>query len=212
MSEQGPRRRQARGERRIEQILDATAHLFAEVGYEAATTNAIAARAGMSPGSLYQFFPNKEAIAEALAARYIDQLQLAQETAFGPDLAQMPLDALFDRIVDPFVSFNLANPGFQVLFNDSGVPVRVAKATQQIHDAVVKRVEAMIAARAPTLPAGQRFQSALVSVQLFRALLPLILSAASADERALVIVELKKVLRGYLAPLIGEASPAGPAA
>ena len=40
-----PRRRQARGERRIALLLDTAAEVFAEVGYEAATTNAIAARA-----------------------------------------------------------------------------------------------------------------------------------------------------------------------
>ncbi|WP_207943797.1 helix-turn-helix domain-containing protein, partial [Actinomadura sp. KC345] len=40
----------------------------------AATTNRIAAAAGISPGSLYQFFPNKEAIAEALADRFSTQM------------------------------------------------------------------------------------------------------------------------------------------
>src|SRR6266542_6598743 len=60
-------RRQARGERRIAQLLDAAGEVFATVGYAAATTNAIAAQAGVSPGTLYQFFPNKQAMAEALA-------------------------------------------------------------------------------------------------------------------------------------------------
>lgn len=209
MSEHQPRRRRARGERRIEQTLDAAAQVFAEAGYDAATTNAIAARAGMSPGSLYQFFPNKEAIAEALAARYIDQLRLTQEMAFGADLAQMPLAELLNRVVDPFVSFNLANPAFQVLFNAPGLPRRLATATSQLHDAVRERVDAMIALRAPALPAGQRARSAEVSVQIFRALLPLVMSAASADEQQMVITELKKVLAGYLAPLIGGAPSSG---
>jgi AcrR family transcriptional regulator len=61
-----PRRRQVRGQQRMELVLDVAAQVFAEVGFEAATTNAIAARAGMSPGSPYQFFPNKDAIAKAL--------------------------------------------------------------------------------------------------------------------------------------------------
>src|SRR5262252_3918482 len=65
-----PRRRQARGQRRIDLLLDVAALVFAEVGFEAATTNVIAARAGISPGSLYRFFPNKDAIAEALADRF----------------------------------------------------------------------------------------------------------------------------------------------
>jgi AcrR family transcriptional regulator len=67
LAARGQKRRQARGQRRIDQLLDVAARVFAEVGFEAATTNGIAARAGVSPGSLYQFFPNKDAMAEALA-------------------------------------------------------------------------------------------------------------------------------------------------
>lgn len=203
MADQRPRRRQARGMRRIEQILAAAAQVFADVGYEAATTNAIAARAKMSPGSLYQFFPHKEAIAEALADRYVEQLTLAQATAFSANLADVSLDELLDHIVDPLVRFNIANPGFQVLFADAGVPRQVASAPLRLHDAVLGRVEAMMAARAPDLPADQRTRAAVVSVQIFRAVLPLVLSAGT-EEQGAIIGELKKVLRGYLAPLIGE--------
>lgn len=64
-----PRRRQARGERRIAQLLDAAASVFCTSGYTAASTNAIAREAGVSPGTLYQFFPNKEAIAVELGGR-----------------------------------------------------------------------------------------------------------------------------------------------
>src|SRR4051812_43963566 len=71
-------RRQPRGERRIDQILLAAGVVFARVGYERATTNAIAAEAGISPGSLYQFFPNKEAIAGALETRYAEQMRNAR--------------------------------------------------------------------------------------------------------------------------------------
>lgn len=202
MSDQHPQRRQARGQRRIEQALDAAADVFVEVGYEAATTNAIAARAGMSPGSLYQFFQNKEEIATALAERYINQLQLAQQTAFSADFVHVSLDDLLDHIIDPLISFNIANPGFQVLFADPAVPQRLSRATQHLHDAVLKRVEAMIEARVPQLPENQRTLSAEVSVQLFRALLPLVLSSKAVAREA-VIIELKKALKGYLTPVIG---------
>jgi AcrR family transcriptional regulator len=196
------RRRQARGERRIDQALDAAALVFAEAGYEAATTNAIAARAGMSPGSLYQFFENKEAVAEALAARYEAELGLARQAAFTPEMATLSLDTLLDTVVDPLVRFNIANPGFQALFADPGVPERLASSTRRLHAAVQAQVEAMVAARAPELPDERRARCATVSVQLFRAMLPLIL-AASGQEREAVVADLKSVLRGYLGPIIG---------
>ncbi|HSB53997.1 MAG TPA: helix-turn-helix domain-containing protein, partial [Gemmatimonadales bacterium] len=67
--------RQERGERRVEEILDAAAAVIAEGGVEAATTNAIAERAGSSVGSLYHFFPHKDAIVLALAERYEAELR-----------------------------------------------------------------------------------------------------------------------------------------
>ena len=117
-SDAQPKRRQARGEQRIQLLLDVAEQLFAEFGFEATTTNAIAARAGMSPGSLYQFFPNKDAIAEALATRYLEQLRATQAYSFAPEIVHLPLDALIDRVVDPSCAFHLAHPGFWTLFVD----------------------------------------------------------------------------------------------
>ena len=53
--------KQKRGQQRVEQILDAAARLIVAEGYENVSTNAIAKEANTSIGSLYQFFPNKDA-------------------------------------------------------------------------------------------------------------------------------------------------------
>src|SRR5581483_4705893 len=66
---------QARSQARVQKILEAAAEVGAEVGYDAATTNAIAARAETSIGSLYQFFPNKAALMHALALSYMAELR-----------------------------------------------------------------------------------------------------------------------------------------
>src|ERR1700719_1418410 len=63
-----------RGKVRVAALLDAGASLFAEKGYEAATMTEVALRAGASIGSLYQFFPSKEVLAEALFNRYIEHV------------------------------------------------------------------------------------------------------------------------------------------
>jgi AcrR family transcriptional regulator len=70
-----PRRkpRQVRAELTRERILIAAAHVFAEHGYAAGTTNRIAERAGISIGSLYQYFPNKDAILATLLVQHIDR-------------------------------------------------------------------------------------------------------------------------------------------
>lgn len=194
-----PRRRLARGERRIELLLDVAAEVFAEIGFEAATTNAIAARAGVSPGSLYQFFPNKDAIAEALADRFVERLRTTQ-AIFGPEIEYLPLDELIDHVIDPLVAFHIAHPGFQALFSGSIVSPRLAGATQGFLQAVVRRVEAMFAVRAPGLSTERRARCARVSVELVRALLPLVV-ASDPTERDAMITELKAAQRGYLAPI-----------
>jgi AcrR family transcriptional regulator len=195
------RRRQARGERRIALLLEAAAQVFAETGYEAATTNAIAARAGVSPGSLYQFFSNKEAMAEALAARFVDQLQAIHGADPAPDLTREPLARLVDRLVDSMVAFNVANPAFQALLKGPDAPHAMARASQHLHEVGLNRIDTMLAAVAPQLSSEDRRRHAQVCKHVSKALLPLIL-AAEQPERERLVAELKEVLRRYLAPLV----------
>ena len=68
--------RQARSQERVNRILDLAEELFAGESYAATTTNAIAARAGVPIGSLYQFFPDKTSILQALALRYAEKARL----------------------------------------------------------------------------------------------------------------------------------------
>jgi len=63
--------RQARSRYKVELILEATMRLLEKHGFDALTTNAVAADAGVSIGTLYQFFPNKEAILDTLATREV---------------------------------------------------------------------------------------------------------------------------------------------
>jgi AcrR family transcriptional regulator len=67
-----PRRR--RGHLRVAAILDAAERLFAEKGYDAATMTEIAARSKTAIGSLYRFFPNKQVLADALLADYVEKV------------------------------------------------------------------------------------------------------------------------------------------
>jgi AcrR family transcriptional regulator len=71
-----PRRipRQDRSRRTVENVLDAATRVLAERGYDGASTNRIAKAAGISNGSLYQYFPNKDAIVIAVLDRFADDL------------------------------------------------------------------------------------------------------------------------------------------
>ncbi|WP_246663287.1 TetR/AcrR family transcriptional regulator [Rhizobium sp. WL3] len=92
-----------RGIARVAKLLDAGAAVFAEQGYKAATMTEIAARAGAPIGSLYQFFPNKDVLADALIARYAEHVEAALDRikAEAPELDGMQLG---DRLLDVLVT------------------------------------------------------------------------------------------------------------
>jgi AcrR family transcriptional regulator len=195
--------RQARGRQRIADILDAALALFAEQGYERTSTNAIAARAGMSPGSLYQFFPNKEAIAEALSTHLVEQMRTAHASAFDPSrVADLTLHELIDQMIDPLIAFNVTHPGAKTLLANTDLPASTHGAARPLHDAVVNRVAAILQARIPALPAAERDLAAMVSVRIVAAMMAPIV-AANPTERRTLTAELKKALHGYIAPLDG---------
>ena len=64
-------------------ILDVAEAVFEKVGYDAATTNLVASRAGVPVGTLYRWFPDKAALAEALADRYLDRLVALYDELLG---------------------------------------------------------------------------------------------------------------------------------
>lgn len=199
------RKRQARGEQRIESLLDAAAEVFAEQGYKAAGTNEIARRAGASPGTLYQFFKNKEAIAEALMARYVTRLRAAHGEAFDPAVAELPLPEMLDRIIDPVIAFDRANPGFYALLSDPHLSPELASAKKPAQKLMFQRLDQILEQRAPDLPTEQRTRTAEVAVHIFRGLLPMVM-AADETELPMVVAETKAALNAYLAKTFGASS------
>ncbi|MFP5487970.1 MAG: TetR/AcrR family transcriptional regulator [Acidimicrobiia bacterium] len=75
--------RQERSRATVDRILDAAARIFDAVGYRATTTNDVAAAAGVSIGSLYQYFPNKDALLVALAERHVAEATAMIEAYFA---------------------------------------------------------------------------------------------------------------------------------
>jgi AcrR family transcriptional regulator len=66
-----PRKRQERGARRYEEIVAAAAALFGERGFDGTSMNAIAKAAGLTIGSMYQYFPSRDAVVDAVAEAYL---------------------------------------------------------------------------------------------------------------------------------------------
>jgi len=90
------------GRQRVAELLQAAAAVFQERGFEAATMAEIAARADAKIGSLYRFFPNKDAVAEALMRRYAEALQVEYD-AIHAHAADATPQELADLLIDLFV-------------------------------------------------------------------------------------------------------------
>ncbi|WP_037878797.1 TetR/AcrR family transcriptional regulator [Streptomyces sp. NRRL F-5727] len=206
-----PRRRQARGERRISQLLQAAADVFCANGYTATSTNAIAREAQVSPGTLYQYFPNKEAIAIELGGRLIQQMRETHGQVFTPANMALPLPELIDAVLDPMIEFNCLNPAFLALMHGSEVPGRIAEEHDELHASLLSQVRETIGARAvPPLGAAELDRVADMAFAVFKGGLALIVAAPEGPVRDAAVAELKKVLFRYLAPIVGE-TPAGAA-
>lgn len=198
---------QARGHRRVEAILDAAAEVIAAVGVEAATTNAIAARAGAAKGSLYQFFPSKDAVVAALAARYAGQVQALHERTFPDDARRVPLERIIAGVVDPLAEFHDANPAYRHVFNLA--PSRRGPATdavarkewEALNRSVVARVTGIFTALAPSLTESECVRHATIVVTAGEALLALRDDAPRA-KRPAIVADLKRMLLAYITPLV----------
>jgi AcrR family transcriptional regulator len=83
---------QARSNASVDAILQATLQVLTSVGKERLTTTRVAARAGVSVGTLYQYFPNKSALLQAALRRHMDQVRTAIETVCAQHQGESLLD------------------------------------------------------------------------------------------------------------------------
>lgn len=188
-------RRQDRGVKRIEAVLAAAEAVFAEAGFEAATASAIAARARISPGSLYQFFGGKEALARALGERYVAGLRLLHEAGLAT-VAGVPLATFVNGFVDPIVEFNRAHPALMKLFGTTQAPPGLQTLVDGIHRELLDRLDRAFGARLPRLDTKRRSRMVTVSLQIGLTLLPLTLDEDRATANAFA-AELKAAICAY---------------
>lgn len=191
---------QDRGQRRIDRILDAAAEVIAEGGVAAATTNAIAARARTSVGSLYQFFPNKEAIVHALAARYTSRFEALKQQVMALEVADLPLEDMMRGIVEPIAAYCDINPAYRHVYLATTDPMHGhSEAERRLHAAIVARIEALIARRCPWVAPAQRQATAVVQVETVHAVL-FHLQGLPREERPALCAELVRMLVCALEP------------
>lgn len=121
---------QKRSAATVAAIVEAAARILETEGFDGYTTNAVAARAGVSIGSLYQYFPNRDAITRALIARESEAL-LAAMIAIGDEARGLPA---LDRLLATAVRHQLRRPALARLLDLEENRLPVAEELRRIGD------------------------------------------------------------------------------
>lgn len=111
--------KQQRAQFTVAAILEAATHVFSEKGLQKATTNEIAERAGVSIGSLYQYFPNKQSLIAALTQQHLTEM--TEEITKGMEGSlELDLEQSVEQLVRLMIDAHSVNPDLhRVLIEDS---------------------------------------------------------------------------------------------
>jgi AcrR family transcriptional regulator len=190
--------RQARSQERVTQILDVAEQMFITEGYNATTTNEIASRAKVPIGSLYQFFPDKGAILQALALRYAEQLHQRFVELDSADRLNLPLPDYVDRMIDATDQFFTDYPGYHAIFMQVQGTIPELEEIENAADAQLIRDLATSLSQAYSgLDSADYEAIAFVLVKAIGTLLWLSLSQEKAWRQRLV-AETKRLTLNYL--------------
>jgi len=192
---------QARSRERLHRVLDAADKVLATDGAGAFTTTRVAACAGVPIGSVYRFFPDKEAIVEALSVRYWSDLEDLVAGVVEADAAQ-PVEDPVGAVLDVLVAGFRARPGFLALWYGGLRTERVRDATRPTRVAIGRSVEHLLTRHWPDTPRRTRARVAEMVVLAGDSLLR---EAFRRDRSGdtIVLAESKLMLRAYITERLG---------
>jgi AcrR family transcriptional regulator len=186
---------QQRSAKRVEQMLEACAALIDELGYDGVTTTLIAERAGVAVGSLYQFFPDKRAVVQALTKRHLDHFTKEIEERLDWANLEHWWDGV-DTIIDIYVEMYRNVPGFgRVRFGDV-IDIRFIEDGRDNNTVISEQIANVVASK-HNIPVESLFRQITVAADIGDAILALAFRRKLFAEDDM-IKEAKQVVRGYL--------------
>jgi len=159
---------QARSTASVDAILQATIQVLLKVGKEKLTTTSVAHRAGVSVGTLYQYFPNKSALLQAVLRRHFDHVSSNIEKVCREQRGK-PLREMSNALIISFLSAKMADVKTSVALYSVSSDVDGAKLAQQIGQRSNRAIVAMLEStsdrltKEPTLVAAM-LQGAMMGV------------------------------------------------
>lgn len=191
------RPRQARSAARVELLLDVAAEVFEEVGYDAATTNLVAVRADVPVGTLYRWFPDKAALAEALTDRYLARLVGLYDDLLSDLGPAERIGDFLNRVISRLVQETHNQRALPALLVAAMVPGARASAGTRLRLGLEDHIRDLVELRVPGLPQDVVDRTAEVLVTLAH----LVLAAAADHDHArrdAMVAEYVDVMLAYL--------------
>lgn len=194
--EAGRRPLQARSKARVERILDAAAAQIAAAGVESVTMAGIGAASGSAPGSLYQFFPNRDLLIQALAEReaqlieacVADALEVWQSCEFATAAS------LFDALLPPLLTFYRERPAWGELLHALSRYGEPGAVEQRLDAEIEARLSASLCRLDPSATPERRKLAAAIVLDLGHS--GLLFAQRSQSEAA--YIEVRRALIAYL--------------
>ncbi len=183
-------------------MLDACADILDEDGYDGLTTTRIAQRADVAIGSVYQFFPDKRAVAQALALRNLEE--------FGERISARLADGDFDdwsdtvgAIIEIFVAMHRTVPGFRVLRFGDVADVHLLDSDADNNAVVAGRLRRMIVETFDVQDTPGLATALAIAVEAGDAVLKMAFRR-DPDGDPVIVSEAERLIHGYLAAHIEE--------
>lgn len=185
--------RQARSQATFEAIVDACGQLLASGSYETLTTNSISERAGVSIGTLYEYFPNRESIVAALTAASCRRLVMRMKQAVEETAGMTDFQGVEHLLTAGIEAMGAPENVFKVLMTETPFVLRLpvfreARATlDQLCQGISKAACDRISLPEPHADAW------LISQMLFSGMLEIAFREAGREERSLLVRELARL-------------------
>jgi AcrR family transcriptional regulator len=194
---------QDRSREKVQRILDAADELLAREGAPALAMTRVAEEAGVAVGSAYSYFPDKAAIAEALALRYWSSVTEAIAAVVEADVSE-PLADPVGTLLDAVAAGFRGSAGFRALWFSPLRTERMRDVTRPLRTEVGARLERLLAGHWPQAGAGERATAARMLVLAADGLLREAFRL-DPDGDPTVIAEGHAMLEAYLVSRLGEA-------
>jgi AcrR family transcriptional regulator len=190
--------KQDRSQVRVEKILDTCEQMLIELGYKNTTTRAIASRCQIPIGSIYQFFPDKEAIILALAERYNEQITALFRQLHQNQPAAWQLSDYVEQVIATMEQFCTEHPSYLALFTQiQELMPELLQKDLELNSQLVQEFANFFQKRQPQLGEMKASVIALVIVEITGTLLWVSFEQESAL-RASLLAETRCLLLSYL--------------